>query len=121
MEPFHRIRGLTVPPRNTSGRREGYTTGTSAAAATKAACMILLNQEPPESVSIQLPIPRTLEIKINTLKYDGATGTAGVVKDAGDDPDVTHGAEILPPFALFRNRAFILKAASASARSPNVG
>jgi cobalt-precorrin-5B (C1)-methyltransferase len=91
-----------VPPRNTSGRREGFTTGTAAAAATKAACLVLLDQGWPETVIVQLPIPRTLEIRINTLEWDGKAATAGVVKDAGDDPDVTHGAEI---FATVRNSA----------------
>jgi cobalt-precorrin-5B (C1)-methyltransferase len=39
-------------------------------------------------------MPRVLEIRINTLEANGETASAGVVKDAGDDPDVTHGAEI---------------------------
>lgn len=94
--PPHKIvRGHTVPPRDTKGRREGFTTGTAAAAAAKAACMVLLNQGWPETVQIQLPIPRVLEIRINTLEWTGETASAGVVKDAGDDPDVTHGAEII--------------------------
>jgi cobalt-precorrin-5B (C1)-methyltransferase len=93
--PPHRIvRGHTVLPRDTRGRREGFTTGTAAAAAAKAACMVLLDLGWPETVSIQLPIPRVLEIAINTLEWDGIQASAGVVKDAGDDPDVTHGAEI---------------------------
>src|SRR5438876_1414356 len=93
--PPHKIvRGHTVPPRDTRGRREGFTTGTAAAAAAKAACLVLLDQAQPETVSIQLPIPRVLEIRINTLAWDGETASAGVVKDAGDDPDVTHGAEV---------------------------
>jgi cobalt-precorrin-5B (C1)-methyltransferase len=88
------VRGHTVPPRNPQGRREGFTTGTAAAAAAKAACMALLDQGWPESVQVQLPIPRVLDIRINTLEYENETARAGVVKDAGDDPDVTHGAEI---------------------------
>jgi cobalt-precorrin-5B (C1)-methyltransferase len=93
--PPHRIvRGHTVPPRNPRGRREGFTTGTAAAAAAKAACLVLLDHGWPESVMIQLPIPRVLEIAINTLEWNGVEASAGVVKDAGDDPDVTHGAEI---------------------------
>src|SRR5437773_5954361 len=48
----------------------------------------------PESVLVQLPIPRVLEISINTLEWADGVAAAGVVKDAGDDPDVTHGAEI---------------------------
>ena len=95
LRPPHKIvRGLTVPPRDTKGRRQGFTTGAAAAAAAKAACMVLLEQGWPESVYIQLPIPRALEIRINTLEWDDGTARCGVVKDAGDDPDVTHGAEI---------------------------
>jgi cobalt-precorrin-5B (C1)-methyltransferase len=93
------VRGHTVPPRNTKGRREGFTTGTAAAAAAKAACLLLLRDDCPEAVRVQLPIPRVLEIRINTLESNGETASAGVIKDAGDDPDVTHGAEI---FAFVR-------------------
>src|ERR1700732_4687840 len=93
--PPHKIvRGHTVPPRDTKGRREGFTTGTAAAAATKAACMVFLDQGWPEMVRVQLPIPRVLEIRINTLEWCEGVASCGVVKDAGDDPDVTHGAEI---------------------------
>jgi cobalt-precorrin-5B (C1)-methyltransferase len=93
--PPHKIvRGHTVPPRDTRGRREGFTTGTAAAAAAKAACLVLLDRGWPETVTVQLPVPRRLEIRINTLEWDGKAASAGVVKDAGDDPDVTHGAEI---------------------------
>jgi cobalt-precorrin-5B (C1)-methyltransferase len=88
------VRGLTVPPRDTKGRRQGFTTGTAAAAAAKAACMILLEQDWPQTVHIQLPIPQVLEIPINTLEWHDGIARCGVVKDAGDDPDVTHGAEI---------------------------
>ncbi|MCI0458427.1 MAG: cobalt-precorrin-5B (C(1))-methyltransferase [Gemmataceae bacterium] len=93
--PPHKIvRGHTVPPRDPQGRREGFTTGTAAAAAAKAACLVLLDRGWPETISVDLPIGRTLEIRINTLEWTGEAALAGVVKDAGDDPDVTHGAEI---------------------------
>jgi cobalt-precorrin-5B (C1)-methyltransferase len=94
-EPKKIVRGHSVPPRDPKGRREGFTTGTAAAAAAKAACLVLFEKGWPETVTIQLPIPRTLEIRINTLEWNAEQATAGVVKDAGDDPDVTHGAEIL--------------------------
>src|SRR5437867_9609675 len=94
-EPKKIVRGHTVPPRNPKGRREGFTTGTAAAAAGKAACLVLLEKAWPEKVTIQLPISRVLEILINTLEWDDQQASAGVIKDAGDDPDVTHGAEIL--------------------------
>jgi cobalt-precorrin-5B (C1)-methyltransferase len=93
--PPHKIvRGHTVPPRDTRGRREGFTTGTAAAAAARAACLVLLDRGWPETVAVRLPIERVLEIPINTLEWTGEVASAGVVKDAGDDPDVTHGAEI---------------------------
>ena len=41
-----------------------------------------------------------LEIAINTLEWNDGVATCGVIKDAGDDPDVTHGAEI---FAAVRH------------------
>src|ERR1700752_581260 len=88
------VRGHTVPPRDPRGRREGFTTGTAAAAAAGAACLVLLNRGWPETVPVQLPIGRVLDVRINTLEWDGTAASAGVVKDAGDDPDVTHGAEI---------------------------
>jgi cobalt-precorrin-5B (C1)-methyltransferase len=92
--PRRTVRGHTVPPRDTRGRREGFTTGTAAAAAARAACTVLLDQGWPETVPVQLPIGRVLAIRINTLEWTGAEASAGVVKDAGDDPDVTHGAEV---------------------------
>src|SRR5690349_11202552 len=67
------VRGHTVSPRNPKGRREGFTTGTAAAAAAKAACLLLLKEAWPEVVLVQLPIPRVLEIRINTLESDGET------------------------------------------------
>jgi cobalt-precorrin-5B (C1)-methyltransferase len=96
------VRGHTVPPRDTRGRREGFTTGTAAAAAAKAACLVLLDRGWPETVPVRLPIPRTLEVPVNTLEWQDGVASCGVVKDAGDDPDVTHGAEI---FAAIRRVA----------------
>jgi cobalt-precorrin-5B (C1)-methyltransferase len=99
--PPHKIvRGHTVPPRDTKGRREGFTTGTAAAAAARAATLVLLGGSWPETVPVQLPIGRVLDIRINTLEWDGTAASAGVIKDAGDDPDVTHGAEIFASVRL---------------------
>ena len=56
--PHKIVRGHTVPPRDTRGRREGFTTGTAAAAAAKAACLVLLDRGWPETVSVRLPIER---------------------------------------------------------------
>jgi cobalt-precorrin-5B (C1)-methyltransferase len=92
---FELVRGLTVAPRNPQGRREGYTTGTCAAAGTQAACRLLERDERPESVHVPTPLGFSLTIPINRLSYCDGVAIAGVIKDAGDDPDVTHGAEVL--------------------------
>jgi cobalt-precorrin-5B (C1)-methyltransferase len=89
------VRGLSVPPRDPRGSREGYTTGASAAAATQAACRLLERDERPEVVAVPSPLGFDLRIPINRLVYEAGTATAGVIKDGGDDPDVTHGAEVL--------------------------
>jgi cobalt-precorrin-5B (C1)-methyltransferase len=92
--PHKTVRGHTVPPRDPKGTREGFTTGTAAAAAAKAACLVLLDRGWPETVPVTLPIGHVFEVPVNTLEWDGSSASAGVVKDAGDDPDVTHGAEV---------------------------
>jgi cobalt-precorrin-5B (C1)-methyltransferase len=92
---FEIVRGLTVPPRDPKGTREGFTTGASAAAAAGAACRVLILDERPEIVAVRSPLGFDLRIPINRLAFSGTTATAGVIKDGGDDPDVTHGAEVL--------------------------
>lgn len=89
------VRGITVPPRNPQGTREGFTTGASAAAATQAACRLLVLDERPEVVPVHSPLGFDLMIPVNRLALAGGIATAGVIKDGGDDPDVTHGAEVL--------------------------
>ena len=74
------------------GLRTGFTTGACAAAAAKAAVVWLTSGQIPPRVEIGLPAGRRVGFDILTV--DAATGTCAVVKDAGDDPDVTHGAHI---------------------------
>jgi cobalt-precorrin-5B (C1)-methyltransferase len=79
--------------RNGSARlRHGWTTGACATAATTAAYTALLTGEFPDPVRIDLPGDRHPAFALATEQLDGAAATAGIVKDAGDDPDVTHGA-----------------------------
>ncbi len=75
--------------------RRGWTTGACATAAAKAACTALLTGEFPDPVRIALPRGETPVFPLCEKRFDGDSATAGVVKDAGDDPDVTHGATIL--------------------------
>lgn len=74
--------------------REGFTTGTSATASAKGALLTLLHQKAPKEVKVHLPIDKVLTIPLHQSAYDKDQATCSVIKDAGDDPDVTNGAEI---------------------------
>ncbi len=73
------------------GGRTGFTTGTCAAAATKAAVMVLTGQLPPDSVEVALPQGGQASIPIEGAERLADGAWASVRKDAGDDPDVTDG------------------------------
>ena len=75
--------------------RTGYTTGACAAAAAKAAWLALLTGRFPESVRITLPGGERPEFPLALAEMEEGAARAGVVKDAGDDPDVTHGALVI--------------------------
>ena len=74
--------------------RRGWTTGTCAAAAAKAAYAALVTGEFPDPVEVTLPRGERPGFALATTRRDAGSATAGVIKDAGDDPDVTHGALI---------------------------
>ena len=74
--------------------REGFTTGTAAAAATKGALQLLLTGFPLSPISVTLPGARVLKLPLHRYSHEGNIFICSVVKDGGDDPDVTHGAEI---------------------------
>src|SRR5215468_6982500 len=75
--------------------RRGWTTGTCATAAAKAAYTALLTGEFPDPVEVTLPRGERVSFALAVTRKDADSATAGVVKDAGDDPDVTHGALVL--------------------------
>jgi cobalt-precorrin-5B (C1)-methyltransferase len=75
--------------------RRGWTTGACACAAARAAFEALLTGAFPDPVEIGLPRGGRACFALARKTIDGDAATAGVVKDAGDDPDVTHGALIL--------------------------
>ena len=82
--------------------RYGYTTGSSATAATKAALMYLLDDSKHDipEVTIKLPSGNSLTISVNSLEKKENSVLASVIKDGGDDPDVTHGLEIYSKVSL---------------------
>ena len=81
--------------------RTGYTTGSCAAAAAKAAVTALLTGKDVSEVSIRLPVGRDVNFSMHRCDWIERGPSQGqgrvlcsVIKDGGDDPDVTHGAEI---------------------------
>lgn len=75
--------------------RTGWTTGACAAAGARAAARCLLGLPQSEGpVRIDLPRGGTADLNVDLLNKAAGEATAGVLKDAGDDPDVTHGAWI---------------------------
>ncbi|MBT2386802.1 cobalt-precorrin-5B (C(1))-methyltransferase [Streptomyces sp. ISL-11] len=88
-----------------TGLRHGWTTGACATAATTAAYTAVLTGEFPDPVTITLPKGQTpaFALAAEEMRGGGRSAMAAIVKDAGDDPDVTHGAlirstvRVLPP------------------------
>ncbi len=75
--------------------RTGYTTGACAAAAAKAAALLLCGEAAPEVVEISLPDGSRIPFRVVACRLDEQIAQASVCKDAGDDPDVTHQATIV--------------------------
>jgi cobalt-precorrin-5B (C1)-methyltransferase len=75
--------------------RRGWTTGTCATAAAKAAFGALVTGEFVDPISVTLPRGEQPAFALAVARKDDDSATAGVIKDAGDDPDVTHGALVL--------------------------
>jgi cobalt-precorrin-5B (C1)-methyltransferase len=75
--------------------RRGWTTGACATAAAKAAVQALLGGGFPDPVEITLPKGQTVAFALADHCLKPGAAMAAVVKDAGDDPDVTHGALIV--------------------------
>lgn len=80
--------------------RKGFTTGTCAAASAKAAILSILKQQKISSVEVTLPKGNLIKIKIKSCEFTENSARCSVIKDGGDDPDVTHGAEIIVELSL---------------------
>src|SRR6266849_5961101 len=75
--------------------RRGWTTGACAAAAARAAYQAWLTGRFPDPVTIRLPGGAQPSFPLALSQRDDAEARAGIIKDAGDDPDVTHGALVI--------------------------
>ncbi|MCW3807176.1 cobalt-precorrin-5B (C(1))-methyltransferase CbiD [Plebeiibacterium marinum] len=75
--------------------RNGLTTGTCAAAVAKASVYMLISQEIIEHVSVTLPAGKEVILELENCKLTQNKAQCSTIKDAGDDPDITNGAEIV--------------------------
>ena len=75
--------------------RRGWTTGACATAAVKAALKALWGDGFPKEISITLPKGETPTFPLALTEQGNGWAQVGITKDAGDDPDVTHGALIV--------------------------
>jgi cobalt-precorrin-5B (C1)-methyltransferase len=80
--------------RSNENLRSGYTTGACATAAAKGALLALIHQQTFDAVTIRLPQRQVVEFALHTCSFTSVEGRSSVIKDAGDDPDVTDKAEI---------------------------
>ena len=85
---------MDVDSDNKTKLRTGFTTGSCATAASKACILAIQNQKIIENVDIILPKRSRLEIEIDSCEFTTNSAKCSVIKDGGDDPDVTHGAAI---------------------------
>lgn len=84
-----------VPERQRGGLRTGFTTGACAAAAAKAATRALLRRAALEQIESVLPNRQKATFTLERCELHEDHVLASIIKDGGDDPDCTHGAEIV--------------------------
>ncbi|HET6720410.1 MAG TPA: cobalt-precorrin-5B (C(1))-methyltransferase, partial [Rhodocyclaceae bacterium] len=92
MSPPDKVRKAS--PRRQRGNRTGFTTGACAAAAARAATLGLVGGTVPAAVDCLLPNGKTVRFAVIDGRVDGEAAHAVILKDAGDDPDATHGAHL---------------------------
>ena len=112
-----------VPPRDPKGRREGFTTGACAAAAAKAATRVLVRGELFDAIESTLPNGRRHTFALERCELTGEVALCSILKDAGDDPDCTHGAEIVAEVQLASENEIVLEGGEgvATVTKPGLG
>ncbi|MEE2699295.1 MAG: cobalt-precorrin-5B (C(1))-methyltransferase [Pseudomonadota bacterium] len=92
---------MPIKRKNSKGTlRRGWTTGACATAATSAAYQALLTGSFPDPITITLPHGQEPKFSLLRKNLSENKASASIIKDAGDDPDITHGAEIAVTVAL---------------------
>ncbi len=93
-------------PSTKGGKRKklrcGFSTGTAATAAAKAALRLLLTGKVTDTVAVRLPSGVYLAVSVHSSCLENGVAVASVIKDGGDDPDITSGAEIRARVRIIR-------------------
>jgi cobalt-precorrin-5B (C1)-methyltransferase len=91
------------------GTRTGFTTGACAAAGAKAAARVLVRGAPLVEIETTLPNKQKVTFPLKQCVLDGSRALCSIIKDAGDDPDCTHGAELVAEVELTREPGVVLR------------
>ncbi len=89
-----------VPTRDKKGSRTGFTTGACAAAAAKAAARCLVQGVTLSEIETTLPNRSRVTFQLARCERHEDRAVCSIIKDAGDDPDCTHGAELVAEVSL---------------------
>jgi cobalt-precorrin-5B (C1)-methyltransferase len=89
---------------DTKNLREGFTTGACAAAAAKACAHALVEGSPISTIETTLPIGKKVTFELNRCELMDDYSICSIIKDGGDDPDCTHGAEITAKVSLNKTK-----------------
>lgn len=92
-------------PKKPKGTRKGYTTGACSAAAARAATLGLLTGKVPEQIDSLLPNGQRILFAVHEGTVTEQCAQAVIIKDAGDDPDCTHGAHLTVNVRLLTDSA----------------
>jgi cobalt-precorrin-5B (C1)-methyltransferase len=105
------------------GLRTGYTTGACAAAAAKAAARCLVSGGKLGEIETTLPNGQKVTFPLKRCEIAGARATCSVIKDAGDDPDCTNGAELVAEVELAKEPGVSIRggAGVATVTKPGLG
>ncbi len=110
-----------VPPRDKKGLRTGFTTGACAAAAAKAATRCLVQDLVLTEIETTLPNRARVRFPLARCERVGARVTCSIIKDAGDDPDCTHGAELIAEVELCSTPAIEIRGGTGIATVTRAG
>lgn len=88
--------------------RTGWTTGACSAAAAKASAYVLIHQKPLKDIEIMIPAGKKVTFALKRCEFSPEEATCSVIKDAGDDPDCTNGAELTTTVSWLKTPGEIL-------------